>query len=162
MVLLPLLFLFQVPTVTDPKAAPPRPVEQPVPYSHKKHIALGLACKNCHENADPGEMMGFPPVTFCMSCHKAVKAESPHIRKLARHAEEKSEPVWRRVYQIPSYVFFSHRAHLEANAKCETCHGAVPERDVLWGEANISMGGCMDCHRAHKASNDCNYCHEPR
>jgi len=34
------------------KANPP---EQPIPYSHKQHIALGLTCKDCHTNPDPGD-----------------------------------------------------------------------------------------------------------
>ncbi|MFN7923804.1 MAG: cytochrome c3 family protein [Bryobacteraceae bacterium] len=143
-------------------AAPPKAPEQPVPYSHKKHLAMGLQCKNCHTNEDPGEMMGFPPVTTCMGCHKSVKTDSPHIKKLAAHAEEKSEPVWVRVYRIPSYVFFSHRAHTEAGAKCEKCHGPVKDRDVLAKEVDVSMGGCMSCHQQNKASNACNFCHEPR
>ena len=141
---------------------PAKPPEQPVPYSHKKHLALGLKCQSCHVNADPGEMMGFPSVSMCMGCHKTVKTESRHIGLLAKHAEEKSEPVWKRVYLIPSYVFFSHRAHTEAGAQCETCHGPVRERDVLARETDISMGGCMSCHQKNKASNACNYCHEPR
>ena len=102
-----------------------------------------------------GWVMGIPGVSLCMECHKSVKTDSPHIKKLARFAEEKAEPVWRRVYLIPWYVFFSQPAHLEAGAKCETCHGPVKEREALWRETNIAMGGCMDCHRARKASNSC-------
>ena len=139
-----------------------KPPEQPVPYSHRKHLALGLQCKNCHANPDPGEAMGIPAVSTCMGCHKSVKPDSPHIRKLARHAEAKTEPDWARIYQIPSYVFFSHRAHLESGAKCETCHGPVKDREALFKETNISMGGCMECHRQNKASNACTYCHENR
>jgi hypothetical protein len=148
--------------VTLVAQVPPKAPEQPIPYSHKKHVALGLQCKSCHTNADPGEMMGLPGVPTCMTCHKSVKAESPHIRKLAAHERENSEPVWLRVYLLPSYVFFSHRAHAEAGTKCETCHGPVRERDVLARESDISMGGCMRCHQQTKASNACNYCHEPR
>lgn len=143
-------------------ADPPAPPKQPVPYSHKQHIALGLQCKNCHTNPEPGEMMGIPAVKVCMGCHTSVKKDSPHIQTLAKHAGEKTEPPWVRVYRIPSYVFFSHKAHLATGAKCEICHGPVATREVLWKETNISMGGCMECHRQNKASNDCAYCHEPR
>ena len=32
------------------------PREQPIPFSHKVHAgSLGLACKMCHTNPDPGE-----------------------------------------------------------------------------------------------------------
>jgi cytochrome c7-like protein/class III cytochrome C family protein len=141
------------------KRDPPR---QPIPYSHKQHLALGLKCQNCHTNPDPGEMMGIPAVAQCMTCHRAVKTDSPAIQKLTAHARDNREPPWVRVYQVPSYVFFSHRAHREAGAACETCHGQVSQRDALWREGDISMGGCMDCHRKARASIDCAYCHEAR
>lgn len=136
--------------------------KQPVPYSHKKHVSLGLECKTCHTNPDPGESMGIPKTQVCMTCHKAVKADSPHIQVIAKAFEAKQEPKWKRVYQIPSYVFFSHRQHLETGSKCGDCHGQVAQRDVLWKEGNISMGGCMECHQQRKAPNDCAACHEPR
>ena len=143
-------------------ADPPVPPKQPVPYSHKQHLAMGLQCKNCHTSPDPGEAMGIPQVKVCMGCHTSVKKDSPHIQKLAKHAEDKTEPPWVRVYQIPSYVFFSHKVHLGTGAKCETCHGPVATREALWRETNISMGACMECHRQSKASIDCAFCHEPR
>jgi hypothetical protein len=136
--------------------------EQPVPYSHKTHLALGLECKTCHKNADPGDMMGFPATSTCMTCHVSVKKDSPHIQKLAAAAKEKKEIPWVRVYQIPNFVFFSHRAHTDAGASCATCHGPVHERDVITREVLHNMGTCMDCHRKTKASNDCSYCHEAR
>jgi hypothetical protein len=147
--------------------AQPKPPEQPIPYSHKKHLAIGLQCKNCHTNPDPGETMGIPAASVCMECHKSVRADSPAIQKLAkfhqegRHQDGKDVP-WVRVYRIPAYVFFSHRAHAESGAKCSACHGDVAQRDALFKETDISMGGCMNCHRQNKASNDCSYCHEPK
>ncbi len=54
---------------------PPVPPKQPVPYSHKQHLAMGLLCKNCHTNPDPGEMMGIPPVKVCLGCHTTVKTD---------------------------------------------------------------------------------------
>lgn len=135
---------------------------QPVPYSHKTHLGLGLECKNCHKNPDPGELMGLPATSVCMSCHQSVKKESPHIQKLAEAAKAGKPIPWVRVYQIPTFVFFSHKVHLQAGATCETCHGPVRERDVITKEVVHNMGSCMDCHRRNKASNDCTYCHEQR
>jgi hypothetical protein len=135
---------------------------QPIPYSHKTHLALGLQCKNCHTNADPGEMMGYPATKTCMGCHTTIKKDSPAIQKLAGFAKDQKPVPWVRVYQIPSYVFFSHRVHTEAGASCQKCHGPVAERDVITKETDISMGACMDCHRSNKASIDCTYCHEQR
>lgn len=136
--------------------------DQPLLYSHKQHLALGLQCKDCHVNPDPGEMMTFPATAKCMACHRTVKKESPSIAKLASYAERKAPVPWMRIYQIPSYVSFSHRAHLETGASCAGCHGPVAERDVIVKEVDTSMGACMGCHKANTASLDCNYCHEPR
>ncbi|HUQ90026.1 MAG TPA: cytochrome c3 family protein [Bryobacteraceae bacterium] len=140
-----------------------KPPQQPIPYSHKLHAGtLGLPCRNCHTSPDPGEMMGIPGTGVCMGCHESVKKDSPHIEKLAGFAKQSRPVPWVRVYQIPSFVFFSHKAHLAAGANCETCHGPVKEREALARETDISMGGCMACHQKHKASNDCEYCHEKR
>src|SRR5437879_1898897 len=104
---------------------------QPVPYSHKTHLALGLKCNSCHRNPDPGEVMGFPAESLCMSCHRTVRADSPNIQKVAAAARGKQPIPWVRVYELPKYVYFSHLVHTKAGAACETCHGPVRERDVI-------------------------------
>lgn len=142
-----------------PKPAP----EQPIHYSHKIHAGtLKIPCKNCHTNPDPGELMGVPKVSACMGCHTSVKTDSPEIQKLAAFAKNGREPKWVRVYEIPTFVMFSHRAHLTAGNTCQECHGQVAERDQLFREADITMGGCMTCHKNKSASNDCAFCHENR
>ena len=142
-----------------PKPAP----EQPLPFSHQKHAGeMKLQCKMCHPNPDPGETMRIAAPGVCMQCHTAIKRESPQIQKLAAAAEADREIRWVRVYEIPSYVNFSHRSHLAAGNKCEDCHGPVATRAQLAKEGDISMGGCMECHRVKKAGLDCTYCHEQR
>ncbi|MEK7833715.1 MAG: cytochrome c3 family protein [Acidobacteriota bacterium] len=135
--------------------------EQPIPFSHKLHVGgQGLKCATCHKNPDPGERMGLATAAMCMQCHEEVKADSPAIQKLAGFAKDKRELKWRRVYEIPSYVFFSHRAHLEAGSNCVTCHGEVKELEQMYKVKEINMASCMNCHQANKASTDCTFCHE--
>jgi hypothetical protein len=137
--------------------------EQPLPFSHQKHAGdMKLQCKRCHPNPDPGEMMRIAAPPVCMQCHTAIKRESPHIQKLAAAAASDREIRWVRVYEIPSYVSFSHRSHIAAGNQCEECHGPVATRAQLAKEGDISMGGCMECHRVKKAGLDCQYCHEQR
>lgn len=137
--------------------------DQPVAFSHKKHTELAkLACKDCHTMPAPGEMATIPATSKCMGCHVAIKTDSPQIAKVTAYHKEKRPVPWVRVYEIPGYVFFSHKVHTEAGAKCETCHGPVGERDVLTKEVKHNMGSCMECHRQHKAPNDCESCHEKR
>ena len=106
--------------------------------------------------------MGIPEGLKCMGCHATVKADSPSIQKLAAMAKRPGGVPWVRVYQIPSYVVFSHKTHVLAGATCETCHGPVAERVQMKKETDISMGGCMSCHREKKAPNECTSCHEER
>jgi hypothetical protein len=118
---------------------------QPVPYSHKLHAGdLKLKCAKCHPNPDPGQSMTFPKPEVCGECHKG---------------QYDHEIKWVRVYQIPGFVDFSHRDHLTAGNTCEECHGPVAQRAQLTREVDLTMGGCMECHRVKKADIGCNYCH---
>ncbi|MBI3427473.1 MAG: cytochrome c3 family protein [Acidobacteria bacterium] len=142
----------------------PAPPKQPLPFSHKLHVAQGLKCQGCHVNPDigpnPGEKMTYPATAKCMACHEDTAADKPAIKALAKFHHSKESVPWVRVYQLPDWVWFSHRVHLEAGAKCDRCHGAVSEREALWKEKPTTMESCMNCHRETNASNACNYCHE--
>ena len=135
--------------------------DQPVRFSHKTHTeAAKLTCKDCHTMPDPGERAGTPATSKCMACHTAVKTDSPHIAKIAAWHKAKRPVPWVRIYEIPGYVFFSHKNHTDAGVKCESCHGPVAERDVITKEVKHNMGTCMECHRQSKAPNECTSCHE--
>lgn len=137
------------------------PPEQPIAFSHKVHAGVAkIQCKTCHPNPDPGEAMTTAAASKCMQCHSAVKTDSPAIQKLAQYAKDDRAIKWVRIYSIPSYVNFSHRSHLQSGNTCQECHGPVATRDQLFKEGDISMGGCMNCHRLKKASIDCTFCHE--
>jgi len=136
------------------------PPVQPLPFSHKAHVALPLTCKDCHAMPDPGEAITIPATSKCMACHRTIKADSAAIKELRAYDERKRPIPWVRVSELSSWVLFSHKTHLESGAKCEACHGPVAERDRLGPEGDFSMSGCMGCHRAHKATLDCGACHE--
>ncbi|MCW5982983.1 MAG: cytochrome c3 family protein [Bryobacteraceae bacterium] len=148
--------------VPEPKILRPPP-PQPLPFSHRTHAGTGLKCVECHSMPAPGDFATLPATAKCMACHIAVKKESPHVAKLAEfHREGKPVP-WERVYRVPDYVVFSHKIHMDVDGvSCQTCHGPVEQRDRLQVEKDISMAGCMDCHSAKQASNDCQLCHDQR
>lgn len=142
------------------KYVPPAPV-QPIPFSHRAHIASGLDCKNCHTMPEPGDFATIPETATCMNCHRTIKKESPAIKQLAELHEQKKPVEWKRVYRLPDFVFFSHKEHVtKAEATCETCHGAVKTLDVMRKEKEISMASCIECHRSKQASIACNFCHD--
>lgn len=142
---------------TDAPAGP----EQPIPFSHKLHVGgQGLKCATCHKNPDPGERMGLATAATCMQCHEDVKTDSPAIQKLASFAKDKREIGWRRVYEIPAFVFFSHRSHLQAGTACAECHGEVKDLERMARVKLINMATCVNCHQSKGAGIDCTFCHE--
>ncbi len=137
----------------------PAPV-QPIPFSHKQHMALRLQCKRCHEMPGQGWEAGLPATQTCMSCHTRVKRDSPFIQKLAEFHKQAKPVPWARVYSLPAWVDFSHKEHVETgNETCEACHGPVRERDTLCVETDISMRGCLECHVEKNAPRGCRFCH---
>ena len=128
--------------------------EQPVAFSHKKHLPLKLKCADCHNNPDPGEALSFPTVSKCMVCHIAITKESPDLQKLRNFAKLKQEIAWVPLNRVSDWVFWSHRTHLDANVKCESCHGPVAAMHVT------TMGGCVSCHQQSGGPTGCLSCHE--
>jgi hypothetical protein len=121
--------------------------EQPIPFSHKQHVALELTCKDCHVAPEPGERMTLPSISKCLGCHRMSKQPIP----------------WKRVYAVAAGVYWSHRTHLDAGITCEDCHGPVARVDVVTKVKDVtSMTGCMDCHRRRGAPLGCAVCHESR
>jgi cytochrome c5 len=134
---------------------------QPIPYSHKKHLAMGLTCDLCHTNPEPGILMKFPETATCMGCHATVARDKPAIRKLAEYAKTKTPIPWVRVYVVLPGVSWNHRAHLQAGIKCEICHGQVDQLEVMARVTGVTaMFGCIDCHESHNARTACEICHK--
>jgi hypothetical protein len=139
---------------------PPAPA-QPIPFSHRIHAGtLELACETCHPGSNQGDRMTIVRPSTCMQCHASVQTDSPSIQQLAERAKTDQPLPWVRVYQIPSFVQFSHAAHLKAGGSCQECHGPVIERDQLFRETDLTMTGCMDCHTTKGASLECELCHD--
>lgn len=135
--------------------------KQPIAFSHKVHAGtLKLECKTCHPNPDPGETMTIAAAATCMKCHSVIKTDSSEIQKLAGYAKSGVEIPWAPVYELPSFVDFSHRVHLDKGNTCQECHGQVATRDQLFRETNMSMAGCVGCHQVKKATVDCGACHQ--
>lgn len=141
---------------------PPPAPQQPIGFSHRAHFIVGLECADCHTTAKSEDRATLPPVSTCMECHATERKDSPDILKLANYAARKEAVPWRRVYQLPDYVWFSHRDHMTSGASpsCATCHGEVAGMDVVRKVKDTSMAACIECHKQHKAPNLCNSCHE--
>jgi hypothetical protein len=137
------------------------PAAQPIAYSHKKHIAAGLQCLDCHSMADIGPAATIPSVKKCMLCHAMVAADKPEIKKVADFAAKGREIPWERVYgfEKQALVKFNHAAHIRAKVECATCHGDMTQAETAQKLVNHNMGTCVSCHRQKGASQDCATCH---
>lgn len=136
------------------------PPDQPLPYSHKQHLAIGLTCSACHKNPEPGKLMTYPASSICMGCHKNVAKNKPTIKKLALLAKSDQPIPWVRIYTVLPGVNWQHRKHIEAGMKCEGCHGQVSEIERMSELTSVTtMAVCLNCHKAHNAPTVCQTCH---
>lgn len=129
-------------------------------FSHKRHAPLKIDCKYCHTTVETAEKASYPSVAKCMTCHRAVKKDSPLIERLAAMRKDATPFPTQHVYAVEDFVYFSHALHLKAGTECKECHGAVNEHDVVTLEIPITMKGCIACHKAQQAAITCNTCHE--
>jgi hypothetical protein len=133
---------------------------QPIPYSHKTHVALGLRCQQCHTNPYPGVQMTFPASATCMMCHNTIAKNRPAILKLTELAKSSQPIPWVRVYQLTPGVTWTHRKHLQAGMQCVMCHGDVAQLDAMAQTTSVvAMASCISCHQGHNVNTACTTCH---
>lgn len=144
--------------------------KQPVPFSHKIHAGtLKLDCRYCHNTVEKTGHAAIPPTATCGNCHggnrvkegatlSVVKPESPllaPIRESLESAEfgaKPGQPVqWKRVHDLPDYVYFNHSVHINRGVSCVSCHGRVDKMETVQQVKALSMKFCLDCHRNPEA-----------
>jgi hypothetical protein len=158
---------------------------QPIEFPHNTHVqTYKIDCQYCHADARRSEYAGLPSVERCMGCHKIVAADRPEIKKLAEYAAKREPIPWARVYKLPEFTYFPHKAHIRAEVACQTCHGPVETMTTAAATTGptltndllnlvglrpapppLTMGWCVDCHRQQNATRgtqaplDCVMCH---
>ena len=135
--------------------------EQPIEFPHYFHVLkVGHKCIDCHPYAEKSVHAGLVSADYCMNCHKYIATNSPRIIKLTQYYKT-GEPVpWVRVYDLPDFVYYSHRIHIHAGLKCEECHGPVDLMTTVQQVPTLGMGWCLDCHERRHAPMECNTCHQ--
>jgi hypothetical protein len=183
-VLLAVLMFFAVSSWSRQPAVA-RPSAQPIEFPHNVHVeTYKIDCQYCHTDARRSEYAGIPSVERCMGCHKITAADRPGIKMLAEFAAAQKPIPWTRVYKLPEFTYFPHKAHIRAEVACQTCHGPVETMTTVSAATGqtlvndllnlagfrpsppaLTMGWCIDCHRAQNASRgtqaplDCVACH---
>ena len=88
-----------------------------------------------------------------------VRVISPEIQKiydaLALNDKLQPDPArarkpvnWIKVHNLPDFVYFDHRPHVNAGVACQKCHGPVETMERVRQVEDLSMGWCVNCHRA--------------
>lgn len=123
--------------------------EQPVPFSHALHNGkMGIDCRYCHNHVEEAAHSNVPTTEVCMNCHSRVLTKDPKLQPV-RDSWATGEPIrWVRVHQLPDYAYFNHSAHVNRNVGCQSCHGQINEMERVRQVSRLSMGWCLDCHRA--------------
>lgn len=123
--------------------------EQPIPYSHALHAGeLGIDCRYCHNTVEQSGFAAIPPTETCMNCHQRVQTKSPKLEPLRASAATGDPIEWIKVHDLPDYAYFNHSAHVTRGVGCVSCHGRVDQMVEVYQHERLSMGWCLDCHRA--------------
>ncbi|MGC6491584.1 MAG: cytochrome c3 family protein [Myxococcota bacterium] len=100
--------------------------DQPIAFPHYTHVTnLGIQCEYCHTAARKSIHGGVPSTETCMNCHRYVKKDSPEIKKVWDSWESGQPIKWAKVHDIPDFVHFAHKRHVQAGVQCTECHGQV-------------------------------------
>jgi hypothetical protein len=123
-------------------------VVQPVMFDHRHHVDDdGIDCRYCHATVDRSPHAGIPATETCMGCHNQIWNQSP-ILEPVRQAWFTRQPIpWRRVHQLPDFVYFDHSIHVTRGIGCASCHGRVDAMAQVHQVEPLTMGWCLGCHR---------------
>ncbi|MEK6654465.1 MAG: cytochrome c3 family protein [Thermodesulfobacteriota bacterium] len=142
---------------------------------------MGL-CMNCHKMVSaPFMQVRAEAEAAEKEKRKPRKIVSPEIRKiytalglddsLSKAPSITPAPVvWKRVHNLPDFVYFDHRPHTNAGVTCQVCHGPVQAMERVRQSSTLTMGWCIDCHRQNWTAaspggkplhvpTDCSRCH---
>jgi hypothetical protein len=122
--------------------------EQPVPFSHEHHVGrLGIDCRYCHESATHSAFAGMPSTRTCMNCHQQIWVGAETLAPV-RESWKTGTPIrWRRVHNLPGFVYFAHNIHISKGVGCVECHGRLDRMPLTWQVQPLTMAWCLECHR---------------
>ena len=142
---------------------------QPIQFTHKLHVGLGVQCLYCHPGALRGPSPGLPTQTKCWGCHQQIAKTntSPKLAVLKDYVLNNKQIQWVPVAQVPDFVHYNHRPHIAAGLNCEDCHGDLSKMEIYENPQVLNMGWCINCHKQQAGEDeeklikltDCGTCH---
>ncbi len=124
-------------------------VEQPIQFSHAHHVGgIGLDCRYCHTSVEKSSFAGIPPTKTCINCHSQIWANAPILEPVRASFRNDTPMKWKRVTDLPDFVYFNHQIHVKQGVGCATCHGRVDKMPLITQATSMLMEWCLECHRA--------------
>ena len=128
--------------------------DQPIQFDHALHTKNNVKCIVCHPYYENTARAGMPGVNTCRRCHEGVIQVGPEERKIEEAYLSNQEFSWKRLYEVPRDVFFSHRSHVVlGEIECGACHWEIASlpRPLVKPPVVFKMEDCMDdCIECHK------------
>lgn len=164
-------------------------LETPCLYCHsgaEKSRNAGIPpmslCMNCHKTVQAPFLQVREEAALAEKEKRAPrKIVSPEIRKIyaalglddSLEKDPKAAPspvAWKRVHNLPDFVYFDHRPHVNNGVECQACHGPVQTMERIRQFSTLNMGWCVGCHRQSRTvaaagskvgqvTTDCSRCH---
>ena len=126
-----------------------------------RHAGIPAAnvCMNCHrfvsaplgavraEDEQAKEEHRDPRRVVSPEIQKLYDALALNDRMQRDPAREPRPIAWTKVNNLPDFVYFDHRPHVNAGVSCQTCHGPVETMERVRQVPDLTMGWCVNCHR---------------
>ena len=120
---------------------------QPVPFSHQHHVGdLGIDCRYCQPRWSDLPMRGCRRRNLHELPFADVGRQRDARAGAGSYRTDKSLH-WKRVYNLPGFVYFDHSIHIHKGVGCTTCHGRIDEMPLTFQKPSLLMEWCLDCHR---------------
>ncbi|MCW8957083.1 MAG: cytochrome c family protein [Gammaproteobacteria bacterium] len=145
----------------NPQQAQADAPTQPIEFPHRIHTATeendgyAINCLYCHSYARRSPVAGIPTLAKCMGCHRYIATDKERIRQLTRYWEEGKPIPWKKVHDLPDFVYFTHERHIQrfvfqqgqpVQQVCGYCHGDIKTMTVAEKRRPLTMGWCLKCH----------------
>jgi len=124
------------------------PIEQPIQFDHRHHTRdEGIDCRFCHNTVEKSPHAGIPETQLCLNCHSQIWNQSPLLEPVRKSFFEGRPINWKKVNDVPDFVYFNHSIHVAKGVGCVTCHGRVDLMPAVEKANTLTMSWCLDCHR---------------
>lgn len=122
--------------------------DQPVPFSHRHHVSeVGIDCRYCHTTVETQASAFVPGPDTCMNCHSQIWKDSKMLQPIRDAYQEGRAVAWKRVNDLPDYVYFNHGIHIQKGVSCLECHGHMEDEALTAKQQRWEMQFCLNCHK---------------